>query len=240
MGVVDHEGKLFLELPSKLPQPLPFSELDPALRDPLERLSEGLWHTFRVVEEFRSADAKGQKPDLTHRISELKGSLNAHQGEQRDLLSTVDFEAEGLSWPAQVDPAKRALPRSASSPDADRGRARLAGSTWAGQLSPSASKSTVESRSRCSPWWALSEPFSSEMRWVRSGFWPLASAERNSSTTRKVCHSPSLSRSSGSRSAGSSSLKGSGWGSLLGSSRNSFPSWSTTPISVSYTHLRAH
>ncbi len=110
MAIIDRDGKLYLELPSKLPQPVLLSALDPALRDPLERMTEGLWHTFRVVEEFRLLDARSGKPDPNHKVSDLKSALSAHMGEQKELLSTVDFEAEGLTWPALSNPNKHAPP----------------------------------------------------------------------------------------------------------------------------------
>jgi hypothetical protein len=110
MAIIDQGDHLFLELPGKFPKPVPFGDLDPALRDPLERLSEGLWHTFRVVQEFRQADAKGAQPDANHRISELRAAFKSKEGEQKELLSTVDFEAEDLTWPAMAEGTHPAPP----------------------------------------------------------------------------------------------------------------------------------
>jgi S1-C subfamily serine protease len=110
MAIHDQDGRVLLELPGKLQRPTAVADLDSQLRDPLDRMLEGLWHTLRTVAEFRQADARSGTPDPAHRISELRSTLSSRQSEQRELLSTVDFEAESLEWPASAGPTADAGP----------------------------------------------------------------------------------------------------------------------------------
>lgn len=108
LGIIDREGKLTLEMPSRVSQPVAFTALDPPLREPLERLAEGLWKTLRATVEFRAADAKSAtSPDAAKQLAEVKSRITAHAAEQKDLLSAVNFEAEDSSWPVIVDATTR-------------------------------------------------------------------------------------------------------------------------------------
>jgi hypothetical protein len=116
LAILDHDGKLTLEMPSRVPRPIAFTALDPPLREPLERLTEGLWKTLRATIDFRAADARSaSSPDAAKALAEVKSRITSHIAEQKDLLSGVNFEAEDTAWPVIVDATaliEKALPPS--------------------------------------------------------------------------------------------------------------------------------
>lgn len=100
LALVDRGGMLALDVPGKTAGPVSLASLDPQLQEPTERLAEGLWRTFRLVEEMRSQEARlAGRLEGTQRIGEAKSRLNVRLQEQRELLGTLDFEAEELTWP---------------------------------------------------------------------------------------------------------------------------------------------
>lgn len=122
VAIEDHDGKLTLLMPSRINRPVPFTALDPELREPLERLSDSLWRSLHAVMDFRTMDAKsGSSPEAARQLTELKSRLNGKLGEQKDLLSTVNFEADDAAWPVIADTTQRLEAAVPPSADADGG-----------------------------------------------------------------------------------------------------------------------
>lgn len=120
LSIEDRDGQMTLLMPSRVPQPVPFTALDSELRDPLERLTDGLWHALHAVLDFRTMDAKSSSsPEAARQLTDMKGRLNSHLGEQKDLLSTVNFEADDAAWPVIAKTNERL--EAAVPPDVDGG-----------------------------------------------------------------------------------------------------------------------
>ena len=117
LALTDREGKVSLEMPSRVSRPVPFAALDPQFRDPMERLTDMLWHSLRSVSDFRLLDAKSAgSAEATHQLTDMKTRLTTHTSEQKDILSTVSFEADDAAWPVIVDATER-LEEALVSPD---------------------------------------------------------------------------------------------------------------------------
>jgi len=108
LSITERQGHRTLQMPSRVSEPVPFAALDAPLREPLDRLGDSLWHAFRQVTDFRALNARAARSQAaSQQVDALKTQLQSRDGEKKDLLSTVSFEADDAAWPVIVDTTQR-------------------------------------------------------------------------------------------------------------------------------------
>jgi serine protease Do len=77
---------------------LTWAALDAGLRDPAQRLYDGLWRQLAQVLSFRDAEARARgSPESRAALAASAARLRARRPEQKELLQAVAFEAEELA-----------------------------------------------------------------------------------------------------------------------------------------------
>lgn len=95
-----------LQLPQRFGDAeIDWDKLDPAVRDPTQKLYDALWRQLAAVLAYRDADAhlKGG-PDASAAVAQAAALIRARKPEQRDLLNSMDFESDSIAWPVLSTP----------------------------------------------------------------------------------------------------------------------------------------
>jgi hypothetical protein len=97
-----------------------WEELDPALRDPAQRLHDALWKQLAAVLAFRDGEARAAaSPEGRALLAATAARLRSRKGEQREILQSIDFDPDDLAWrpgaaPVASDGAAPHLPNPAA------------------------------------------------------------------------------------------------------------------------------
>lgn len=85
-----------LAVPRRLgPREVPWSSLDGTLRDSGQRLYEALWRQLAAVLPLRERELLGNGEGRTT-LTSVAARIKARRGEQREILQSIDFDAEDL------------------------------------------------------------------------------------------------------------------------------------------------
>jgi serine protease Do len=88
-------------LPRSGDREVAWSTVEPALRDPAQRLHDALWRQLGHVLSFRDAEARGRdSPDARAALSSAAARVRGRRGDEKEILQAVDIEAEDLAWAA--------------------------------------------------------------------------------------------------------------------------------------------
>jgi serine protease Do len=115
--LVDRDGD-FVE-PSALLLPprfgereIPWTSVDAALRDPGQRLYDALWKQLAAVLAFREGEERSFKGSESRApLAAAAARIRKRRAEQKEILQSIDFEADDLVWspaavPAASEPAR--------------------------------------------------------------------------------------------------------------------------------------
>jgi serine protease Do len=83
---------------------LPWPALDGSLRDPGQRLHDALWRQLAAVLAYRDGEARGG-PEARTALSAAAARIRGRRGEQKEILQSIDFDADELSTSAAAAPA---------------------------------------------------------------------------------------------------------------------------------------
>jgi serine protease Do len=76
-----------------------WAALDPAWKDPGQRLHEALWRQLAAVVAYRDAEARGRSlPDAREALSSSASRIRGRRSDQKDILQGVDFDADDVAW----------------------------------------------------------------------------------------------------------------------------------------------
>jgi serine protease Do len=120
--LVDRDGDLAEPSAIVLPRrfgdrELAWASLDPALRDPGQRLYDALWRQLAHVVAFRDAEARGaSRPDGRAALAASAARIRGKRADQKEILQGIDFDADDLASAAAA-----VEPRPASSAKAPHG-----------------------------------------------------------------------------------------------------------------------
>lgn len=84
-----------------------WASLEPALRDAGERLDEALWRQLAGVLAYRDDEARRRAGGERSKAEAAASGLRARRAEQREILASIDFEAEVGAAPDGALPAAR-------------------------------------------------------------------------------------------------------------------------------------
>jgi len=92
---------------------IPWSALDEVVRDPGRRFFDALFKQLALVMAFRQkAASRGPGPQNRANLAALASSIRGVKGEQKDILQSIDFDAEDLLWhPPEVPAVNKAAVR---------------------------------------------------------------------------------------------------------------------------------
>jgi hypothetical protein len=115
--LVDRDGD-FVE-PSALLLPprfgereIPWTSVDAALRDPGQRLYDALWKQLAAVLAFREGEERSFKGSESRApLAAAAARIRKRRAEQKEILQSIDFDADDLVWspaavPAASEPAR--------------------------------------------------------------------------------------------------------------------------------------
>ncbi len=102
---------------------IPWASLDAGLRDPGLRLHDALWRQLAAVLAFREDELRARSgPEARASLTAAAARIRSRRREQREVLQSIDFEAEDLWSPAAAAPAAdSANPGSLPRPTSDGG-----------------------------------------------------------------------------------------------------------------------
>jgi serine protease Do len=104
VALVDRGGDLAEPAAIVLPRrfgesEIPWVSLDPAWKDPGQRLHEALWRQLAAVLAYRDAEARGRSlPDASAALSSTASRIRGRRNDQKDILQAVDFDADDVAW----------------------------------------------------------------------------------------------------------------------------------------------
>lgn len=128
-ALVDRDGD-FAE-PSALVLPprfgereIPWGAVDATLRDPGQRLYDAMWKQLAAVLAFREAEARGRAGSEPRSAAAASAArIRKRRSEQKEILQSIDFEADDLVWAPSAIPASsepgRAIQPGPGSPRGD-------------------------------------------------------------------------------------------------------------------------
>ena len=122
-ALVDRDGDFAeptaLVLPPRFGErEIPWSAVDATLRDPGQRLYDAMWKQLAAVLTFREAEAKAKaRSGLEARSALAASAARVRKGrhEQKEILQSVDFDADDLLWAPSAVPAASDPPRGSPS-----------------------------------------------------------------------------------------------------------------------------
>jgi serine protease Do len=122
--LVDRVGELAEPSALLLPQrfgerEIPWATVDATLRDAGQRLYDALWKQLAAVLALREAEARGW-PEGRSALAESAALIRKRRAEQKEILQSIDFDADDLAWAPAAVPAVREPGRAGSaelSPD---------------------------------------------------------------------------------------------------------------------------
>ncbi len=112
-ALVDRDGDLAepsaLVLPGRFGEKeIPWPAVDATLRDPGQRLYDALWRQLAAVLTYREVEARGRSGSGTRSaLAASAARIRKRQGEQKEILQSIDFDADDLVWAPATIPAVR-------------------------------------------------------------------------------------------------------------------------------------
>ena len=109
-ALVDRDGDLAQPTALALPprfgdREIPWTSLDPMLRDPGQRLYDALWRQLAAVLAFREAELRARTgPEARVALAATAARIRGRRREQREALQSIDFDAEDLESPPAIAP----------------------------------------------------------------------------------------------------------------------------------------